>query len=153
MRKFILPLIASLAFASPALANNLRAEVRGGVINSDGVTKATYGVAAGYDMSLAPMTFVGAEVSADKIDLQGTQLAYGLTGRAGIRTLTGTTIYGAGGYTTKQCDFCEGSFHAGAGLEQNMFGPLYIKGEYRHYFAGNSIPDSNAFVAGIGMKF
>ena len=153
MRKFILPLIASLAFAAPAMANDLRVEARGGAINSDGVTKATYGVAAGYDVSLAPMTFAGVEVSADKIDQSGTKLAYGLTGRAGIHTLTGTTIFAAGGYTTKRCDFCEGSWHAGAGLEQNMFGPLYIKGEFRHYFAGNSIPDSNAVVAGIGMKF
>ena len=32
MRKFILPLIASLAVATPALANDARVEVRGGAI-------------------------------------------------------------------------------------------------------------------------
>ena len=36
MRKIILPLIASLAFATPALANDTRVEVRGGAIWSNG---------------------------------------------------------------------------------------------------------------------
>ena len=35
MRKIVLPLLASLALASPALANETRVEARGGVIWSD----------------------------------------------------------------------------------------------------------------------
>ena len=153
MRKFILPLIASMAVAAPALANDLRVEARGGAIWSNGQTEATYGAAAGYDFDLAPMTFAGVEVSADKIDQSGTKLAYGVTGRFGVNALTGTKVYAAGGYTTEPCDLCEGSWHAGAGLEQSLGGPLYLKGEYRHYFTSNNVPDSNAVVAGIGMKF
>ena len=153
MRKFILPLIASLACATPALANDTRVEVRGGAIWSNGTTEATYGAAAGVDFDLAPMTFAGVEVSADKIDQSGTKLAYGATGRFGVKAGPLTKLYVAGGYTTKPCDLCEGSWHAGAGLEQSIMGPLYLKAEYRHYFTGNGVPDSNAVVGGIGMRF
>ena len=153
MRKFILPLIASLAFATPALANDTRVEVRGGAIWSNGTTKATYGAAAGVDFDLAPMTFAGVEVSADKIDQAGTKLAYGATGRFGVKAGPLTKLFVAGGYTTKPCDLCEGSWHAGAGLEQSIMGPLYLKAEYRHYFTGNGVPDSNSVVGGVGMRF
>ena len=153
MRKFILPLIASLAFATPALANDTRVEVRGGAIWSNGTTKATYGAAAGVDFDLAPMTFAGVEVSADKIDQAGTKLAYGATGRFGVKAGPLTKLFVAGGYTTKPCDLCEGSWHAGAGLEQSIMGPLYLKAEYRHYFTGSGIPDSNSVVGGVGMRF
>ena len=135
MRKFILPLIASLAFAGPALANETRAEVRGGAIWSNGSTEATYGAAVGYDFDLAPMTFAGVEVSGDKIDQSGTK------------------VFAAGGYSTKPCDLCVDSWHAGAGVEQNIMGPFYVKGEYRHYFTGNGVPDSNAVVGGVGVRF
>ena len=154
MRKFILPLVASLAFATPALANEARVEARGGVIWSNGSSEATYGAAAGYDFDLAPTTFAGVEVSADKIDQSGTKVAYGFTGRVGVKAGSATKIFAAGGYSTEPCDLCEGSWHAGAGLEQGIgAGPVYIKGEYRHYFTGNGIPDSNAVVGGVGVRF
>jgi hypothetical protein len=154
MRKFILPLIASLAFATPALANDTRVEVRGGAIWSNGSTEATYGAAAGYDFDLAPRIFAGVEVSADKIDQSGTKVAYGFTGRFGVKAAPLTKVFAAGGYSTKPCDLCEGSWHAGAGVEQGIgMGPVYIKAEYRHYFTGNSVPDSNAVVGGVGVRF
>ena len=153
MRKFILPLIASLAFAAPALANETRAEVRGGAIWSNGSTEATYGAAVGYDFDLAPMTFAGVEVSGDKIDQSGTKVSYGVTGRLGVKTLSGTKVFAAGGYSTKPCDLCVDSWHAGAGVEQNIMGPFYVKGEYRHYFTGNGVPDSNTVVGGVGVRF
>jgi outer membrane immunogenic protein len=153
MRKFILPLIATLAIASPALANETRAEVRGGAIWSDGTTEDTYGAAVGYDFDLAPTTFAGVEVSGDKIATTGTKVAFGVTGRLGIKAATGTKVYAAGGYSTEPCDLCETSWHAGAGVEQNVSGPFYVKAEYRHYFVGNAVPDSDALVAGVGIKF
>lgn len=153
MRKFILPLIASLAFATPALANDTRVEVRGGAIWSNGTTEATYGAAAGVDFDLAPMTFAGVEVSADKIDQAGTKLAYGATARFGVKAGPLSKLFVAGGYTTEPCDLCEGSWHAGAGLEQSIMGPLYLKAEYRHFFTSNGVPDSNSVVGGVGMRF
>ena len=153
MRKFILPLIASLAVATPALANDTRVEVRGGAIWSNGTTEATYGAAAGVDFDLAPLTFAGVEVSADKIDQSGTKVAFGATGRFGIKAGPLTKLFVAGGYTTKPCNLCEGSWHAGAGLEQSIMGPLYLKAEYRHFFTRNGVPDSNSVVGGVGMRF
>ena len=85
MRKVLLPLLASLAVASPALANEARVEARGGVFWADGYTQDSYGVAAGYDFDLGETLFAGAEVSADKIADTGTKVAFGLTGRAGRR--------------------------------------------------------------------
>lgn len=153
MRKIILPLLASLALASPALAGETRAEVRGGAIWSDGETQDTWGVAAGHDFSLAPMTFAGVEVSGDKIGTDNTKTAWGLTGRVGVKIPTGTKLFAAGGYTTEPCDTCSDSWHAGAGLEQTMFGPFYLKAECRHYFPGNAIPESDSLIAGVGVKF
>ena len=152
MRKFILPLIASLAVATPALADT-RAEVRGGAIWSNGTTEDTYGAAIGFDGDLGPMTFYGIEVSGDKIADTGTKVAYGVSGRLGIKAATGTRVFAAAGYTTEPCDLCEDSYHAGAGVEQSIGGPLYVKAEYRHYFVNNAVPDSDAVVAGVGVRF
>ena len=153
MRKFIVPLIASLACATPALASDTRVEVRGGAIWSNGTTKATYGAAGGIDFDVAPTVFAGVEVSADKIDDSGTKVAYGATGRLGFKATPATRVFVAGGYTTEPCDFCDGNWHAGAGIEQGIMGPLYLKAEYRHYFPRNGFADSNAVVGGVGVRF
>ncbi|MFM5895052.1 MAG: hypothetical protein ACKOQM_11580 [Novosphingobium sp.] len=154
MRKIILPLVASLAFATPALANEARVEVRGGAIWLNGNTDATYGAAAGYDFDLAPNTFAGVEVSGDKIDRTGSKVAFGMTGRLGLKAGSSTKVFAAGGYTTKPCDLCEDSWHAGAGVEQGLGkGPVYLKAEYRHFFTGNGFPDSDAVVGGVGVRF
>lgn len=153
MRKIFLPLLASLALASPALANETRVEARGGVIWSNGSSEATYGAAVGYDFDIGANTFAGVEVSGDKIDAAGTKVAFGGTGRLGVRTGTGTSLYGAGGYTSEVCDGCEGQWHLGAGVEQKISGPVYLKAEYRHYFENDVILGADALVAGVGVKF
>ncbi|HEX4848197.1 MAG TPA: outer membrane beta-barrel protein [Novosphingobium sp.] len=153
MRKFILPLLASLAVATPALANETRVEARGGVIWSDGDSEDTWGAAIGYDFDLGANTFAGAEVSADKIGATGTKTAFGVTGRLGVKAGTGTRLFGAGGYTSEPCDACEGQWHLGAGLEQNVSGPVYLKAEYRHYFENDVILGGDAVVAGVGIRF
>ena len=71
MRLVILPLIALAAAATPALANEARVEARGGVIWDGGVTEDVWGIAAGYDWDLGEKTFVGLEVSGDKIGVSG----------------------------------------------------------------------------------
>jgi len=67
MRKILIALAATAAFASPALANEARVEARGGVIWSDGDTQDFWGMAAGYDFDLGEKAFAGLEVSGDKI--------------------------------------------------------------------------------------
>lgn len=153
MRKFILPLIAAMAVATPALANEARVEARGGVIWTNGTSEDTYGVAAGYDFDLGATTFAGVEVSGDKIGATGTKVAYGVTGRLGIKAGEGTRLFGAGGYTTEACDLCEGQWHLGAGLEQKVSGPVYLKAEYRHYFENDFVLGGDALVAGVGVRF
>jgi len=153
MRLAILSAAAVLVAATPAFANETRLEARGGVYWTDGYTQGTAGVAAGYDMDLGPAAFVGAEVSADKILDSGTKVAFGFTGRGGAKLGPVGKLYVDGGYTTEPCDLCDGSWHAGAGYEHS-FGPmLYGKVAYRHYFTDNGVPDSNAVIAGVGVKF
>jgi hypothetical protein len=153
MRKVLFALLASLAMASPALANESRVEARGGVIWNGGDSEAIAGVAAGYDFDLGSKAFAGAEVSADKILESNTRVAFGFTGRAGVKVSDAGKLYAAGGYTTKPCRFCDDSLHLGAGYQHNFGRNLYGKVEYRHYFVDNGGSDPDAVVAGVGMHF
>lgn len=153
MRKVLLPLLASLAIATPAFANEARIEARGGVYWTNGYTQDAYGVAAGYDFDLGTTAFAGVEVSGDKIADTGTKVAFGFTGRAGAKLGEAGKLYATGGYTTEPCDTCDGSWHAGAGYQQGFGKNLYGKVEYRHFFTQNNAPDSNAVMAGVGVKF
>ena len=83
MRKVFLPLLASLAVASPALANESRVEARGGVIWDGGDSEAIAGVALGYDFDLGSAAFVGAEVSADQTLESNMRDSSGTRGRLG----------------------------------------------------------------------
>lgn len=153
MRKIVLPLLASLALASPALANETRVEARGGVIWSNGTSEDIWGAALGYDFDLGSNAFAGAEVSVEEIGADGTKVALGTTGRLGIKAGEATRLYGAGGYTTETCDACEGQWHLGGGVEQKISGPFYVKAEYRHYFKNDVIADSDTLMGGVGLKF
>ncbi len=153
MRKVLLPLLASLAVASPALANEARVEARGGVYWVPGATEATAGVAAGYDFDLGSSAFAGGEVSGDKILASGTKVAFGFTGRLGLKPNPNGKIYVAGGHTTKPCDLCESAEHIGAGYEHKFGSALYGKVEYRHFMTHNGAPNANAVSAGVGLKF
>lgn len=153
MHKFILPFAASIAVASPALANEARVEARAAVVFTTGEAQDSYGIAAGYDIDLGKQGFVGVEVSGDKIANPGTKVALGFTGRAGYKAETGTRLFVAGGYTTTTCDGCVGAVHAGAGFEQNIGSNAYGKLEYRHYFVGDGFNDYNGIAVGVGFRF
>jgi len=153
MRKIIMSLVASLVVASPALANEARIEARGGIFWVPGSSKGTAGVAAGYDMDVSPSVFVGGEVSADKVLTSGTRVAFGFSGRAGVKVADKMKFFAVGGYTTKPCQFCDGSAHIGAGGEYSLAKNVYAKLEYRRYFGRNGFSDSNAVVTGLGMRF
>lgn len=153
MKKIILPILASLAVATPALANETRVEARGGVIWADGASEDTWGAALGYDFDLGERTFAGVEVSGDKIGDSGSKMAFGFTGRAGIKATPGTRLFAAGGYTTEACDNCGDQWHLGGGLEQNVSGPVYLKVEYRHFFDNDVLVSGDSVVAGVGARF
>ena len=156
MRRVVLSLAAlaaSAAVASPAFANEARVEARGGVYWSPGTTQATAGVAAGYDFDLSDTLFVGVEGSADKILDSGAKVSFGASGRVGTKLGESTKLYAIGGYTTKNCDLCQDAWNLGAGAEQKISGPVYLKAEYRHQFANNGAADSNTVLGGIGVSF
>lgn len=153
MKKFILPVLASLALATPAMANEGRIEARGGVIWSSGASEDTWGIAAGYDFDLGSTAFAGVEVSGDKIGTSGTKVAWGFNTRLGMKAGEGTRVFGVGGYTTEACDGCEGQWDLGAGVEQKISGPVYVKAEYRHYFENDNVVGADALVAGVGVRF
>ena len=85
MRLVLLSLAAAGATlaATPALANEARVEARGGVIWNGSDSEAIAGVAAGYDVDLGEKTFVGVEVSGDKILTDHTRVSFGASARAG----------------------------------------------------------------------
>lgn len=153
MRKVLLPLLASLAVASPALANESRIEARGGVIWDQGHSEGTAGIAAGYDFDLGTSAFAGVEVSGDKILESNTRVAFGATARAGVKISDAGKAYVAGGYTSKFAKYGDDSLHLGAGYQHNFGQKLYGKVEYRHYFFDHGVTDPDAVAVGLGVRF
>lgn len=152
MRNYILAVAASALFAAPAFAGESRAEVHGGVFFGPNYsTEAVVGVAAGHDFDLGSSTFAGVEASADKILLDDTRVVIGGTLRFGVKTEEGGRAYLTGGYSSKPCADCEDALQVGFGLQQNITSALYVKGDFRHFFA--DFGDANVAAAGIGMRF
>lgn len=151
MRRVVLSLAAaaaSLAVASPALANEARVEARGGVIWGGGDEEATAGIAAGYDFDLGSSAFAGAEVSADKVLVSGSDVYVGFTGRVGLKAGAKTKVFVDGGYTVSDG---EDMPHLGAGVEHKVTDSLYLKAGYRHHFS--DFAETNTVAAGIGVTF
>lgn len=154
MRTVLISLAAALAAASPALANEARVEARGGVIWGGGDTEATAGAAVGYDFDLGTSTFAGAEVSGDKVLTSGTKVAFGFTGRAGVKVGTGGKVYAKGGYVTEFADGAEHNWQVGAGYQQNIGSKVYGKVEYSHYLpAAANTADADQVGVGVGLRF
>lgn len=153
MRIVLLAAAAALVSATPSLANEYRAEARGGVIWSGGENEAIAGIAAGYDYDLAPSTFIGAEVTADKILTSNTKVSFGFNARGGVSVPTLGKLYAVGGYNTKACDSCDGQWTAGAGAQHTFLPMIYGKVEYRHFFERKFTNDADAVVVGLGVKF
>jgi opacity protein-like surface antigen len=152
MKKSLLAAVGlSLVIATPAYANEGRAEVRGGVLWGFGDSEGVAGIALGYDWDLGDSAFGGVEVSGDKILEDGSKIAFGATGRLGIKAGESTKVYADGGYTSKPCTGCDDSLHVGAGLEQKLGTSVYIKVAYRHFFSGAG--DFDAVVGGLGLNF
>jgi opacity protein-like surface antigen len=155
MRKLLLTtavaLGASLAVAAPASANEGRVEARGGVVWGYGSSEGVAGVAAGYDWDLGSSAFVGAEVSADKILASGAKIQFGVNARLGLNAGESTKVYATGGISTKPASGLDEAWNAGAGVQQDLGGTVYIKAEYRHYWVSGG--DFNAVVGGVGVNF
>lgn len=152
MRLVILSAAAALLAATPAVANEIRVEARGGAIWNDANTEAVAGVAAGYDFDLGEKTFVGMEVSGDKVLVDGAKVLFGFTGRGGAKLGAGK-VYVDGGYSTTFDGKLADAWHLGAGYEHAFGEKLYGKIAYRHYFNEGLVTDTDAVMAGVGVKF
>jgi outer membrane immunogenic protein len=145
-------LFAALTAASPALAGEGRIEARGGYYKDVGPGAGVAGIAAGYDFDIGSQAFIGPEVSIDKVLRSGNEYLFGLTGRAGVKLGERGKLFVAGGVTPKSVE--ESPYRLGGGYEHRLGGNLYIKAEYRHYFAERSVFDSgDSVTAGVGFKF
>lgn len=148
MRIFALATVAATALvAIPAQANEGRIEARGGVAWAGGDSEATAGAAAGYDFDLGNSAFFGVEGSADKVLVDGADVALGVTGRLGAKIGEKGKLFAAGGYSFNAGD----AWHLGGGYEHLVTDSVYLKIEYRHFF--DDVIDVNSAVAGVGVKF
>lgn len=149
--KFQVALIAAaaaLVTATPAAANEARAEARGGIAWGGGVEEAVAGAAVGYDFDIGETAFFGVEASADHALADGYDFVFGATARVGAEIVKDGKLFVAGGYS-----FGEGEdqLHLGAGYEHQVAGPVYVKVEYRHLFS--DFVEANVAVAGVGVNF
>jgi hypothetical protein len=150
--KFNIALIAAAAVAAatvatPAAANEGRAEVRGGIAWAAGDEEAIAGAAVGYDFDLGISAFAGIEASADKVLVDGADVIWGATARAGVKLGAGK-LFVAGGHT-----FGEGedAWHLGGGYQHQVTSNVYLKAEYRRFFY--DFTDVNTLNAGVGVRF
>jgi len=153
MKKTVLTALLFVAgglVATPALANEGRAEVRGGVLFTPGDDEEIVGLALGYDFDLADTMFVGLEVSGDHILASGSGVTFGGSARIGTSLGESARIFATGGYSNS-CDDCVDSYTGGVGAEYNLSEDVYLKAEYRHFFTTEGVEDFDAVVIGIGI--
>ena len=149
-------LLSALLVALPAVpaaaeeaAGGPRAELRGGVAWSEGHTDPVLGIATGYDFDLGDHTFLGGEVSGEKILAEDTYVELALTARLGTAVSEEGSLFVNGGYTfTHHGD----GPHLGLGYEYHLgHGGTYVAAEYRHVFVDHH--QANAITIGIGTFF
>lgn len=145
--------VAAMAAATPALANEVRVEARGGVIWDGSDSEATAGVAAGYDYDLAPGLFVGVQGSADKVLAHDTRVSWGAGGRIGIEPLAGTKIYALADWESKNTRYGNSAVGVGGGVQKDVGSRYYVKAEYQHLLVGDNTPDADRGLVGVGVKF
>lgn len=145
--------VAAAAAATPALANEARIEARTGVIWNGSDSDAVAGIAAGYDYDLGSTLFVGVQGSADKILAHDNRVSWGLGGRIGAKVLPETKLYAVADWQSKNCSHCNSAVGVGAGVQQGIGSRYFVKAEYQHLLIGDSTPDADLGLVGVGVKF
>lgn len=153
MRLMVLGLAAALAAATPALADETRIELHGGGSWVSQHPNFDIGAGIGRDFTLAPATFVGVEASLDKILGSNAVTMLGLEGRAGLNVPVVGKLYAVSGYNTKPYSGTKGEWNLGLGVQKSIEPGAYIKLEYRHYFANDTMLAREGLLAGIGGTF
>lgn len=145
--------VAAVAAATPAMANELRVEARGGVIWDGSDADAVAGVAVGYDYNLADKLFVGVQASADKIIADNTRVSWGVGGRLGVNVLPSTKVYAVADWQSKNCRYCYSAVGVGGGIQQDIGTRYYVKAEIQHLLIGEGTRDADRGLVGVGVKF
>ena len=114
---------AGAVVATPAMADETRAEVHAGVTFTDGDTEEVLGVALGHDFSATENLFIGVEGSIDRAVFSESDLLFGLGLRGGVQLNEKSKAYATVGYTYSDND---DGIHAGAGYQFKIkeAGPL-----------------------------
>lgn len=153
MRKFaVAAAVAAAAIATPAAAEGeARVELRGGMIWAFDESEATVGAAGGYDFDLGETLFAGVELSADKVLVDGSDVAFGTTARLGANLGESGKLFAATGYTFGLDDDSGDAWHLGGGYHHKLNESTYLGAEYRHYF--DEFVDADAVNLVIGTTF
>lgn len=140
----------AIGVSVPAMADEARVEVRGGVAFADGDgTYGVAGIAGGYDFDLGGSgVFVGIEGAADVSLGNISTGVYSLSGRLGTKIGEAGRLYVVGGYSVDGVD----AAHIGGGYQHQFGQRVYGKVEYRRYLDRNSFVQ-NAAVVGVGLRF
>lgn len=147
--------VASVAAATPAMANEGRVEAHVAADWSYGDAKASIGLGAGYDFDLANTIFIGPEASVDKLLTAGTHSSVQGGLRAGVAVPALGKVFVAAGASTDAYKGGTTDMYFGAGLQHTIEPGTYAKIEFLHYTAAGAgtTPSRNAISFGIGAKF
>ncbi len=145
--------VATVAAATPALANEARIEARTGIVWNGSDSEAVGGVAVGYDYDLGEKFFVGVEGSADKILADNYRVSWGVGGRAGFKVTPTTKLYANSTWQSKFSKYGNSAVAVGGGVQQSLNNRVYGKVEYKHLLIGDNTPDADVGLIGLGVKF
>jgi outer membrane immunogenic protein len=171
MKTAIFAAIAAVTIAAPALAQDDAGSFTGprlGVTtgydkiqHQDGVT---YGVAAGYDIAVAPKVRAGVEVGLADSTAGGTTFdaSRDLSASARLGYVLTPRIMGFGkvGYTSSRFEAVDTTIGSategvryGGGVEYAATPKTYISAEYQRTEYGNNIGGRDAAMVGVGLRF
>jgi hypothetical protein len=160
MRHTLLPSLAAglalaLTVAAPARADETRVEVNTSGNFYGGDYQQSIGIAAGHDFSLAPVVFVGPEVSLNKLLATDTLTSVGISGRLGADLGAAGKLYAVGGWASQPYHGGNPDWDIGAGYQHALIPGTYGKLEYRHYTssAQGATPSRDAITVGFGLHF
>ena len=148
MRSILIICSTALAIMStPALANEGRAEVRGGLAWASGGSDETIGISLGYDVNLGEKLFVGIEAVADT-DFDISSPVIGLNGRAGLRAGANGKLFVTAGYAY-QTESDLDDIALGASYQRDLNSKAMVSIHYQRYLD----TEINRAMIGLGYRF